>query len=136
MKFRLSTDAAKSFTQQILSIQQQQQQSLFVLLPYVKFIAKILEIKFEYWLPGITIGASGKPGSQLTSALNENKLQVSKMAQINTHTRDTHKDRESNVIDITTRNYYYLGSLKGDLHGTTLSHATRLRQAYNTNCFV
>ena len=39
--------------------QQQQQQFLFVLLSYVKFIAKILEIKLEYWLPGITIGASG-----------------------------------------------------------------------------
>ena len=26
--------------------------------------------------------------------------------------------------------------LKGDLHGTTLSHATSLRQAYDTNCFV
>ena len=26
--------------------------------------------------------------------------------------------------------------VKGDLHGTTLSHATSLRQAYDTNCFV
>ena len=25
---------------------------------------------------------------------------------------------------------------KADLHGTTLSHATSLRQAYNMNCFV
>ena len=36
-----------------------EQQSLFVLLSYVKFIVKILEIKLEYWLPGITIGVSG-----------------------------------------------------------------------------
>ena len=35
------------------------QQSLFVFLTYVQFIAKILAIKLEYWLPGITIGASG-----------------------------------------------------------------------------
>ena len=27
-------------------------------------------------------------------------------------------------------------SVKGDLHGTTLSHATTLQQAYDTNCFV
>ena len=27
-------------------------------------------------------------------------------------------------------------SVKGDLHGTTLSHATSLRQVYDTNCFV
>ena len=40
------------------------------------------------------------PGSQLTSALNQNKLQVSKIA------KNTHKDREGNAIDITTRNYY------------------------------
>ena len=105
VKFWLGTDAAKSFTQQILSVQQQQQQSLFVLLPYVKFIAKILEIKFEYWLPGITEGASG---TRQPSALNENKLQVSKIAQIHTHTRDTHKDSESNAMDITTRNYYVI----------------------------
>ena len=26
--------------------------------------------------------------------------------------------------------------VKGDLHGTTLSHATSLRQACDTNCFV
>ena len=38
---------------------QQQQLFLFLLLSYVKFLAKILEIKLEYWLPGITIGASG-----------------------------------------------------------------------------
>ena len=29
-----------------------------------------------------------------------------------------------------------VGWLKGDLHGTTLSHATSLRRTYNTNCFV
>ena len=28
------------------------------------------------------------------------------------------------------------GNLKGDLHSTTLSHATSLRLAYDTNCFV
>ena len=27
-------------------------------------------------------------------------------------------------------------NLKADLHGTTLSHATSLRQAYDMNCFV
>ena len=27
-------------------------------------------------------------------------------------------------------------SLNGDLHGTTLSHVTSLRQAYDMNCFV
>ena len=27
-------------------------------------------------------------------------------------------------------------SLKADLHGTTLSHTTSLRQAYDMNCFV
>ena len=27
-------------------------------------------------------------------------------------------------------------TLKADLHGTTLSHATSLRQAYDMNCFV
>ena len=32
---------------------------IICILPYMKFIAKILEIKLEYWLPGITIGASG-----------------------------------------------------------------------------
>ena len=26
--------------------------------------------------------------------------------------------------------------VKGDLHGTTSSHATSLQQAYDTNCFV
>ena len=26
--------------------------------------------------------------------------------------------------------------IKGDLHGTTLSHATSQQQAYDTNCFV
>ena len=39
--------------------QQQQQQSLFVLLLYMIIKKIILEIKLEYWLPGITIGASG-----------------------------------------------------------------------------
>ena len=35
--------------------QKQQQQSLFVLLPYIHDDNKtILEIKLEYWLPGIT----------------------------------------------------------------------------------
>ena len=29
-----------------------------------------------------------------------------------------------------------VGSLRAYLHGTTLSHATSLRQAYHTNCFV
>ena len=28
------------------------------------------------------------------------------------------------------------GNVKADLHGTTLSHATSLRQAYDMNCFV
>ena len=27
------------------------------------------------------------------------------------------------------------GSLKANLHGTTLSHTTSLRQAYDMNCF-
>ena len=27
-------------------------------------------------------------------------------------------------------------SLKADLHGTTLSHTTSLRQAYDMNCFM
>ena len=37
-----------------------QQQSLFVLLPYIHDDYKaILEIKLGYWLPGITIGACG-----------------------------------------------------------------------------
>ena len=30
----------------------------------------------------------------------------------------------------------YACSIKGDLHSTTLSHATSLRHAYDTNCFV
>ena len=29
-----------------------------------------------------------------------------------------------------------LSAVKGDLHGTTLSHATSLQQAYDTNCFL
>ena len=29
-----------------------------------------------------------------------------------------------------------LENLRADLHGTTLSHATSLRQAYDMNCFV
>ena len=50
------------------------QQSLFVLLTYAQFIAKILEIKLEYWLPGITIGASGaRQPVDMYSVLNENK---------------------------------------------------------------
>ena len=28
------------------------------------------------------------------------------------------------------------GSVKADLHGTTLSHTTSLRQAYDKNCFL
>ena len=48
---------------------------LYALLLKLKFTAmKILKVKVEYWLPGITIGVSGarkpvninKPGSQLT----------------------------------------------------------------------
>ena len=38
---------------------------------------KILKIKLEHWLPGITIEVT-EPDSQLMSALNRSKLQVSK----------------------------------------------------------
>ena len=63
---------------------------------------KILKIKLEYWLLEITKWASG--ARQLTSTLKENKLQVSKIAK--KYTRDLHKDRETNVINITTAIYY------------------------------
>ena len=39
---------------------------------------KILRVKLEYWLPGITIGLV-EPGSQFTSALNKNKLKISEI---------------------------------------------------------
>ena len=35
-----------------------------------------------------------------------------------------------------TNIYFSSKHLKADLHGTTLSHATSLRQAYDINCFV
>ena len=35
----------------------------------------------------------------------------------------------------TNRSFIGLSSFKADLHGTTLSHATSLRQAYDTNFF-
>lgn len=41
---------------------------------------KILKIKLDHWLPGITIEAT-EPDSQLMSALNRSKLEVSKILQ-------------------------------------------------------
>lgn len=48
----------------------------FVLTPLLKkkYIKKTIEIKLEYWLPGITVGLVAAPGSQLTSARNRNKF--------------------------------------------------------------
>ena len=47
---------------------------------------KILKVELEYWLPGMTTEASGAIGSHLTSALNRNKLQVSKITEAQMHT--------------------------------------------------
>lgn len=55
---------------------QQQQQSYSLLLKNKITTMKILKIKLEHWLPGITIEAT-EPDSQLMSALNRSKLQVS-----------------------------------------------------------
>ena len=57
---------------------QQWQQSYSLLLKNKITIMKILKIKLEQWLPGITIEAT-EPDSQLMSALNRSKLQVSKI---------------------------------------------------------
>ena len=84
----------------------QQQQSLFVLMPFSCDILQKnkVKIKLEYWLLEITKSASG--ARQLTSTLKENKFQVSKIAKKKNNTRDLHKDRETNVINITTAIYY------------------------------
>ena len=51
----------------------------------------------------------------------------------------------SDVIMVTSENGYLSYTymlcpfgvrIRADLHGTTLSHATSLRQTYDTNCFV
>ena len=85
----------------------QQQQSLlnkstnFVLLSCVMFITKILEITLEYWLPGITIRTSAA-----RQPVDIKIAQIHTLKKRKRKKRDTHKDRESNAIDITTRNYY------------------------------
>ena len=54
---------------QILVNQARNNNLYFVLTPLLKkkYIKKTMEIKLEYWLPGITVGLVA-PGSQLTSA--------------------------------------------------------------------
>ena len=47
---------------------------------------KLLRVKLEYWLPGITMWAS-EPGSQLTSALNKIKLLVRKKTEAEMHVK-------------------------------------------------
>ena len=74
-----------------------------VSVPYKILLTKILKIKLDYWMLGITIGASGAR-QPVDISINENKLQISKIKQ--KHTRDTHNDRESNAINITTGIYY------------------------------
>ena len=57
---------------------QQWQQSYSLLLKNKITIMKILKIKLEHLLPGITIEVT-EPDSQLMSTLNRSKLQVSKI---------------------------------------------------------
>lgn len=54
---------------QILVNQARNNNLYFVLTPLLKkkYIKKTMEIKLEYWLPGITVELVA-PGSQLTSA--------------------------------------------------------------------
>ena len=61
---------------QILVNQARNNNLYFVLTPLLKkkYIKKTMEIKLEYWLPGITVGLVAAPGSQLTSARNRNKF--------------------------------------------------------------
>ena len=41
-----------------------------------------------------------------------------------------------NIQQGTLSGFITISHLKADLHGTTLSHTTSLRQAYDMNCFV
>ena len=55
---------------QILVNQARNNNLYFVLTPLLqkKYIKKTMEIKLDYWLPGITVGLVAAPSSQLTSA--------------------------------------------------------------------
>ena len=64
---------------------------MYLLLPKKKLkTKKILKVELEYWLHGITTLGLEEPGSQWTSALNRNELQVSKILR---H-KCTHKRRK------------------------------------------
>ena len=88
------------------------------------YYKKILKIKFEYWLPGRIIEAGGTR-QPVDISINENKLQVSKIAQ--THTRDTHKGRETFAINITI-NYNQLVKVYRSL---SIQSEETLSQKYN-----
>ena len=57
------------------------------------------------------------------------KNQISPLANFFNGTGGLPRNRHSSLIVVTL-------SIKADLHGTTLSHATSLRQDYEMNCFV